>query len=154
MERRYVRYESSAEPNINRYRKNPDVPMKSLIFSGQALIAVLGFLESVNIACDHNGITKGATLWCFQFYLTGQAHALLQSRINLNIMAVDLEQSEMLRTCPEVVNFLLRTYAADEVIYEAVGDLTSFCQSFNMTEEVYNNQIWDKSLPCGTARRG
>ena len=48
------------------------------------------------------------------------------------------------------MNFLLRTYATDEVIYEAVGDVTSFRQSSNMTEEVYSNQLWDKALRCGT----
>ena len=124
--------------------------MKTHTFSGQDPIAVLGFLARFKMACDHNGITEGAAVWCFQFYLTGQAHALLQSRLNGNTMAVDVEQRELLETYPEVVNFLLRTYATDEVIAEAVGDVTSFRQSSNMTEEVYSNHLWDKALRCGT----
>ena len=123
--------------------------MKSHTFSGQDPITVLGFLARLNMACEHNGITEGAAVWCFQFYLTGKAHALLQSRLNGN-MAVDVERRELLRTYPQVVNFLLRTYATDEVISEAVGYVTSFCQSSNMTEEVYSNHLWDKALRCGT----
>ena len=64
-------------------------------------------------------------------------------------MAVDAEQREVLETYAEVVNFLLRTYATDEVFFEAVGDVTFFLQSSNMTEEVYSNQLWDKALCCG-----
>ena len=103
--------------------------MKSHTFSDQDPIAVLGILARLKMACDHNGITEGAAVWCFQFYLTGQAQRLLQSRLNGNTMAVDVERRELLRTYPQVVNFLLRTYATDEVISEAVGDVTSFRQS-------------------------
>ena len=86
----------------------------------------------------------------FPVFLTGQAHALLQSRLHGNTMAVDAEQRELLETYAEVVNFLRGTYATDKFISEAVGDVTSFRQSSNMTEEVYSNQLWDKLLRCGT----
>ena len=124
--------------------------MRSHTFSGQDPIAVLGLLARLKMACDHNGITEGAAVWRLQFYLTGQAHVLLQSRLNENTMAVDVERRELLRPYPQVVNVLLRTYGTDEVISEAVGDVTSFCQSSNMTEEVYSNHLWDKALRCGT----
>ena len=65
-------------------------------------------------------------------------------------MAVDAEQHELLETYAEIFNFLLRMYAMDEVISEAVSDVTSFCQSSNLTEEVYSNQLWDLALRCGT----
>ena len=75
---------------------------------------------------------------------------MLQSRLNGNTLAVDAEQRELLETYAEVINFLLRTYATDEVIAEAVGDVTSFRQSSSMTEEVYSNHLWDKALRCDT----
>ena len=150
LERRSARYDSTVARHINRYRKKLDVQMRSHTFSGQDPIAVLGFLARLKMACDHNGITEGAAVWCFQFYLTGQAHALLQSHLHGNTMAVDVERRELLRAYPQVVNFLLRTYATDEVISEAVGDVTSFRQSSNMTEEVYSNHLWDMALRCGT----
>ena len=82
-------------------------------------------------------------MWCFQFYLAEQAHALLQSRLNANIMAADVERLELLRTYPQVVNFLLRTNATDEIISDAVGDVTSFRQSSSMAEMAYSNDLWD-----------
>ena len=75
---------------------------------------------------------------------------LTPARLNGNTMAVDVERRELLRTYPQVVNFLLRTYTTDEVISEAVGDVTSFRQSSNMTEEFYSKHLWDKALRCGT----
>ena len=150
LENRSARYDASSARRINLYRKKLDVPMKTHTFGGQDPIAVLGFLVRFKMACDHNGVSEGAAVWCFQFYLTVQAHALLQSRLHGNTMAVDAEQRELLETYAEVVNFLLRTYATDEVLSEAVDDVTSFRQSSNMTEEVYSNQLWGKALRCGT----
>ena len=150
LEIRSARYDASTARRINHYRKKLDVQMKTHTFGGQDPITVLRFLARFKIACDHNGVSEGAAVWCFQFYLTGQAHALLQSRLHGNIMVVDAEQRELLQTYPEVVNFLLRTYLTDEVISEAVGDVTSFRQSSNMTEEVYSNHLWDKLLRCVT----
>ena len=113
---RSARYDASTAWRINRYRKKLDVQMKTHTFGGQDPIAVLGFLAQFKMACDHNGVSEGAAVWCFQFYLTGQAHVLLQSRLHGNTMAVDAEQRELLETYAEVVNVLLRTYATDEVI--------------------------------------
>ena len=111
LERCSARYNSEVARHISRIRKKRDVQMKSHTFSGQDPIAVLGFLSRFKMACDHNGVRQGAVVWCFQFYLTGQAHALLQSRLMGNTMAVDAEQRDMLEIYEEVVNFLLRTYA-------------------------------------------
>lgn len=65
-------------------------------------------------------------------------------------MAVDAEQRDLLGTYPEIVDFLLPTYATEEVISKAVGDVTSFRKSLNMTEEFYSNHLRNKSLRCRT----
>ena len=148
--RRSAQYNSEVARHISRIRKKLDVQMKSHTFSGQDPIAILGFLARFKRVCDHNGVSQGAAVWCFQFYLTGQAHALLQSRLIGNTMAVDSEQRDMLESYEEVFNFLLRTYATDEIIAEAYTKVVSFRQSSNMTEESYSNQLWDRALRCGT----
>ena len=94
--------------------------------------------------------SKSAAVWFFQLYFTGQAHALLQPSLYRITLAVDAEQRELLEPYAKVVNFLQRTYATDEVIFEAVGDVTSLSRSSSMTEDVYGNHLWDKSLRCGT----
>ena len=150
LECRSARYNAEVARHISRIRKKLDVQMKSHTFSGQDPIAVLGFVARFKMACDHKGVSQGDAVWCFQLYLTGQAHALLQSRLMGNAMAVDAEQRDMLESYEEVVNFLLRTYATDETIAEAYTEVVSFRQSSNMTEEAYRNQLWDKALRCGT----
>ena len=94
----------------------------------------------------------------FQFYLAGQAHTLLQSRLHGNKMAVDAEQCQLLETYPKVDNFLLCTYATDEFISEAVVDVTAFRQSSEMAEEVpvqnqrarFSNQRLPGPPQCGS----
>ena len=124
LECRSARYDASIARRINRYRKKLEVQMKTHTFGGQDPIAMLEFLARFKMACDHNGVSEGAAVWCFQFYLTGQVHALLQSRLHGKTMAFDSEQRVLPETYAEVVNFLLRTYATDDVISEAVGDVT------------------------------
>lgn len=63
-----------------------------------------------------------------------------------NILAVDAEQCELLETYLEVFGFILRMYAGGEVLAAAVGCVTYFRESSNMTEEVYSNQLWNKAL--------
>lgn len=69
--------------------------MKIHIFSGQDPIAVLRFLARLETVCDHNGVSEEAAVWCYQFYLTGQARVLLQTSLAGNTMAVDSGQFEM-----------------------------------------------------------
>ena len=126
LERCSARYATSTARRINRYRKKLVVQRKPHTFGGPDPVAVLGFLARFKMACNHNKVSKGAAIRCFQFYLTAQAHSLLQSRLIRNTMAVDAEQRELQETYAEVFKLLLRTYATNEVIIEAVGDVTSF----------------------------
>ena len=116
--------------------------MKPHTFSVQDPIVVLGFLARLKMACENNGITERAGVLFCQFYLTGKAQALLQSRLNSDTMAVHVGQCEMLKTYPEVVNLLLRTYGTNVEIAGAVCDVTSFRQSSNMTVAFHSNHFW------------
>ena len=136
-----VHYDVSTARLINRYRKKLEVQMKTHTFGGQDPIEVLGLIARFKMAFHHNGVIESAAVWDFQFYLIWKVYALLQSRLHGNTMVVLAEQRKLLESCSEVVKFLLRTYATEEVIYEAVSDVTSFHQSSNMMEEVYSNHL-------------
>lgn len=103
------------------------------------------------MACDRKELTEGAAGGCFKFDLKGRAHAFLQSDLPGDTLAVDFEQRELLETYPEFFKFISSTYATDEVIAAAVGDVNSFRQRSNMAEGVYRNHLWDKDILCGTA---
>lgn len=62
-------------------RKKLDCQVETHIFSGQDPIAVLEFLARFAPACNPSNAIETAAMWCHQFSLAGQAHALLQSEL-------------------------------------------------------------------------
>ena len=77
LERRSSRYDKRVARRIGRLQKRLDVQMKPHTFSCQERIAILGFLARFQTACDETRDTEGEAVWCFQFFLIGQAHSLL-----------------------------------------------------------------------------
>ena len=57
---------------------------------------------------------------------------------------------EALSTYCEVVNYLLRTFATNEVIATAYADLTSYVQATGMTETDDGDKLSDKTIRCGS----
>ena len=84
-------------------------------------------------------------MWCFQFFLTGQAYDLLHSRLAGGSKAVDTKQAELLHSYEEVVNFLVTTYLTNEVISEEYNSVMQFRQSSGMTEQEFADKLWQKS---------
>lgn len=97
--------------------------------TGQDPLLIIDFLQNFKIACDQNGFPKGTAIWLFQFYLEKHAAYLLHSRTQGNIMSLDEDQTGMLRTYPQVVHYLLETYATNEVTQEAHAELLRYHQS-------------------------
>ena len=126
------------------------VQMKDHAFSGDDPITVLGFLARYKDACDKNEISEGAALWAVQFFLKGQAGALVKSRLAGQTMAMDSERGELLTCYKELVNFLLHTYATDDVMAETVADVEGLKQSTSMTETGFSDELWRRALRCGT----
>ena len=71
LEIRSERYDASTARRVNRYRKKLEMQMKTHKFGSQDPIAVLGLLARFKMACNHNGVSKGAAVWRFHFYFTG-----------------------------------------------------------------------------------
>lgn len=115
--------------------------MKPNIFRGTDPIAILELLARITTERDHRGGSEKAAVWCFQLYLANQAHALLLSPLSRNTMAVDAGPFEMLRTYLEVVYFLLRKHAADEVVADAHTNVAPFLQGFSVTKELYSSHL-------------
>ena len=45
-------------------------------FNGKDPITVVDFLERFKDSCDRNNISEAAAVWCFQYFLDGQAAML------------------------------------------------------------------------------
>ena len=149
LKNRSGRYDPKIAKTVTKVGKLMSLQMKGASFSGDDPITVLRFLSRFRGACDQNGLHEGAALWCFQFFLTGSALARVQSRLLGESGAVDGHRDEVLSSYPEVVNYLLRTYATDEIIAEAYSEVTNYIQSTGMSEMEYGDRLWRKALRCG-----
>ena len=149
LENRNAAYTSSVAQKITKQHKRLSFQMGDTTFSGDDPIAIIDFLQRFKIACDQNGFSEGAAMWLFQFYLKGQAATLLHSRMQGNTMAVEEDQTEMLRTYPEVVNYLLETYATDEVIQEAYAEVLSYRQRPSQPELEFAKSLFALASRCG-----
>lgn len=119
---------------MTKARKLMSLQMKGASLSGDDLIMVLRFLSRFRGAYDQKILHEGAALWFFQFFLTGSALARVQSRLSGESGAVDEHRDELLSSYPEVVNYMLRTYATDDIIAEAYSEVTTYIQNSRMSE--------------------
>ena len=124
--------------------------MGDITFNGKDPITILPFLARFKEACDKNRIGEELAVYCFKKFLSGAPQHLVSSRLVGDSMATDADQSDMLTTYREVVNFLLHTYATEEAMLEAVQDIENCKQSSSMDEVAYADRLWELALRCGT----
>ena len=143
-----------SEANMTKVHRKLITQMKDRGFDGDDPITVLRFLAEYKSACDTHSVCEVVAFWAVQNYLSGQALSLVQNRMAGQTMSVDADREEMLTSYPELVNFMLETYATDDVIAEAVEDVESMRQSTGMTEQEFSNELWKRALRCGTVFSG
>ena len=136
--------------SVSRLEKEMRVQMGDLTFNGKDPITVLPFLAKFKEACDKNRINEGMAVYCFKKFLSGAPQHLVASRLVGESMATDAQQTDMLTSYSEVVNFLLHTYATEDAMLEAVQDVENCRQSSNMNEQAFADRLWELALRCGT----
>lgn len=72
---------------------------------------------------------EGAAIWLFEFFLSEPAGSTILPKIEADDGITLLKSMQMLKSCPEVINSLLETYATNEVLAEANHGLTTHRQS-------------------------
>lgn len=89
-------------------------------------------------------------MWCIQFYLTRPGRSIVQSWLELISMAVGADYSEMLKSYKEAVNYLLRTYATDDVIAKDYTEMIPYRQSSGTSKSDYSQRLREKALRFGS----
>lgn len=80
---------------------------------------VASFLYAFMLACDTYGIHERTAMWLFDFFIKGSSGAALHVRLCLALRSssdTHREKEEMLSVYPSMVNYLLLTYAKDDVV--------------------------------------
>ena len=66
-------YTERIQRSMGKYEKRMKVQMAHHRFNGKDPITVLDFLARFKDSCDRNNISEAAAVWCFQYFLDGQA---------------------------------------------------------------------------------
>ncbi|CAN8076103.1 unnamed protein product [Agarophyton chilense] len=141
---RSAKYSGSVACIVAKWAKRMQLTITDKL-SGSDPIAFVRFLTLFSKTCDQNGVNEGAALYLFQFFLTGQARNRVVSKISGITDLLDAQDRELLRSDPQVVHYLLETYAMDDVIRDAHQEVISFRQSFNMSESAFADDSWKRA---------
>ena len=110
--------------------------MGPLTFDGSKPIAILQFLRTLKRELDGNGRSEGAALLLCPKFLIGDALETYNTQFDLANDGLGGFQ-----TWPEAIQFLLRTYAKDAYIEEALQELDECIQGTEETEEVFAKRL-------------
>ena len=134
-----------------RYRKRLDNYLKNKEFDGSDPITVLSFLKKYRGACNKAELSEGQAVMCLRYYLKGQAHELVDARLEASDDEDDQvwDHVETLHSYAEAVNFLIHTYVTDEVISEEYHTMMQFRQATNQSETEFGNRLFAKAQRCG-----
>lgn len=142
------KYDDRVAKRVAKWAKRLQVQMKTNIFDSFDPISIISFLSAFKLACDTNGVHEGAAMWLLHFFMKKPAAAALNSRISLPSKSHRRHKEGTLTTYCEVVNYLLETYATDDVIAETDAEILRFTQPPTKSPTEYAEALWNKALRC------
>ena len=145
---RSTHYSHRVAGKISKWITRMKVQLGQKQFDPADPVSILSYLSTFKTACDSIGVHEGAAVWLFSAYMKEPAKAALTMRIESNVKKSKPSKGQ-LRTYSEIVNYLLKTYASDDVIAEAEEGLRHFVQAPGMTELDFATKLTLKVLRCG-----
>lgn len=142
-------FDSKVPCHVSKMAKRMEVQLKSHILEPMNQISILRFLPAFQTACDANGVHEGAAMWLFHYIDKKTTKAALSARTTTKVDKRKYKGGQ-LAPYPKVVNYLLKTYATDEVIAETDTGINQFRQGDLISPPEYAQEWWTKALKCGT----
>lgn len=124
-----------------------DVQMKSCVFKRSDPISVLIFLEKFKSACITNSIHEGASKWMFPYFFNKPAKAALSYRKTTQNLGQTHFEDKLTTYC-QVVNYMLKTYAADDIGAKREADINRFKQAAGMSVVRFSKLLCKKAPRC------
>lgn len=122
--------------------------MKRHNFDAAKPVSIFGYLTQFRDTCDKQGINEGFATWLFPHFIKGRDADALQRLLTPSAIHHHHGAQERLSSYPEVVHYLLRTYATDENISAEIETLNTFTQG-QLTEIAYADALRDRAMSCG-----
>lgn len=108
-------------------------------------IYIIDISGNFKFACDSDCMHKGAAIWIFSFFVKNSASTALSARLASKHQAqyrlLSVGMTTTMATYPQVVNYVLRTYATDENVAKMGEDITIFAQPPNETPSQYDEKL-------------
>lgn len=124
------------------WAKTMDVQMKAAVFKPSDPSYVLIFLELLKTACDSNR-NEECLLSSFPYLVQETANEAWSYQVTADER--NSQPEGRLTTYGEATNYLLETYAADNVTDEAEAEITSLKQPADMTSAGYYAVFWKQA---------
>lgn len=142
-------YGCKVAKQISKMAKRLEVQMRPNMSDATDPISILSFLSMFQAACDTNGISEGAEMWLFPFFVQKPANTAMTARLSLVKKSHKRRSEEKLTSYCAVVNHILGEYASDGIIAETVHDIANTRQPSGSTTGDYVHILWAKALRCG-----
>lgn len=142
------RHDGKISAKISNWARRMDAQMRSATFHPSDLISILSFLHYFKMACDSSRSNEEAAMWLLSYFMKDPAKAAL----SYQLYAAQDDDSQLegkLTTHYKAIDYLLETYAADDVIAEFEAEITGFGQTGNTFASRYLETLWEKSLRFG-----
>ena len=118
--------------------------MNAHVFDGNDPISILSFLTSFKQQMDANRLSEGAALLICPSFLDGDAKESYENNFDLP------PDQGGFTTWPQAVQFLLRTFAKDAYIEEALVSLDELRQDPDEKEVAYAKRLRKQARRCGS----
>ena len=133
---------NASTTRLHKTLKNLELTMKEHKFSGEDPILVFDFLSRLVEEADTNGMSEGQLIVCLPHLLTKTAAHQYRAASNSS-------RSSGVRYWPEAVQYLLRTYATETAIREALDQLDRIRQSPTEDEHAFAARVNEAIYRCG-----
>ena len=117
--------------------------MESHVFDGTDPISVLSFLSRFKQQMDNNKLAEGAACLICPNFLAGDAKEAYENNFELP------EDEGCFNNWPEGIKFLLKSYAKDRHIEEALASLEDIKQMPDEKESAYAKRLRTQARRCG-----
>lgn len=149
LRKRSQHFNGHVASNVAKFVKRLRSQLKETEFDESDPISVLAFLKEFRDACDSIGVHEGVAMWLFPHFMKKPASSSLSARLSSRKSKSSGLHDERLSSYVEVVNFMLATYATDDVIARAVKTLENYKQLPGMAPTDFAKRLYTKALRCG-----
>lgn len=151
---RSPRYDDTVSSYVAKLVKKIKSQMKAHFFDPKDPIFIIGFLATFELTCDTNKIHEGAAMWVLPHFVKETIANALNSRMCAEDRTAPLvatvrhdkiRHQKLLRSYPEVVNYLLKKFATGAEIAEYDATILRYMHPASMTHQQFADDLIAKS---------